>query len=65
MFDELRINLILLLLNIIALGNFVYPPRNELLILLVAFMIFPVSYSIKLKMRIVTLLSIIASFMTI
>ena len=55
----------LLLLSIISLGNFVYPPRNELLIILVAFMIIPVPYSIKIKMRIVTLLSIIASFMTI
>ncbi len=28
MFDELRINLILLILNIVALGNFVYPSRK-------------------------------------
>ena len=28
MFDDLRINLILLILNIIALGNFAYPPRK-------------------------------------
>ncbi len=63
MFDELRINLTLLILNIVALGNFIYPPRNEFLIILVLLMIFPLPYSVKLKMRIVTLLSLISSFM--
>lgn len=63
MFDEHRINLVLLIFNIVALGNFAYPARKDFLAILVVLIILPLPFPIKVKMRTITLLSILAAFM--
>ena len=63
MFDEVRINLVLLVFNIVALGIFAYPLSKEFLAILVVLMIFPLPFPIKVKMRTITMLSMLAAFM--